>query len=639
MIRAGLAILAAAALALLAASTAEGEGWGRHAAISVPQTTVYTDQFCDPMGSPCAVYPGVASTAVAMNARGDVAASWARRRDNAEIEDVQAAIRPAGGTFTFPATIGSTNIYKPIWGKPTTSVGIDDAGNAIVVWPQEEGGISRVRASLRAAGGRFGPPITLSPPGEVIASNPRLVVGPRGHTIVAWTGSDASRIRYRSRPPGGSFAPTVTLATGTYILGLDVAINEAGAAVLSWTDDYGSYARVRPAGSATFAATRQLSSVRELGSAGVAQVVIDRQGRTTAVWHEGDGQIKARRLTAAGALGAGTETVNAARHVSIRTSVAANPAGTVVVAWEDCQREGGSGGPRIMCQIAASRSTPSSPFEPPSYVPGSLGATRVQVAVDSAGAATLLYANTVTVRIEPDGTMGTPRLFLRGDFGAGSRALATDGNRSIAVVLASLVPNLPHPQPEVARFVLYDGGPPRLTDLAVPRRVRRAKPVAMRTTVNDVNAVDVRWRFGDGATAAGPSVQHTYTRCGAYRVRVTARDNTANTTTRTRRLVVVAPRCRIRSRVVARFDVDGQRTTVTRLRVRGVPEGARVQARGPFGRRNVKRRGRTVNVLGTLKAHRTLRAGDRLVIRITKPGYIAKVVRFEIRSDRRPRKT
>jgi hypothetical protein len=149
----------------------------------------------------------------------------------------------------------------------------------------------------------------------------------------------------------------------------------------------------------------------------------------------------------------------------------------------------------------------------------------------------------------------------------------------------------------------------------------------------------ISWRFDDGRTATGPTVAHAYRRCDAFKVRVTARDDVGNAVTRTRRLLVVAPGCRIRSRLAPKWDVSGARTVVTRLKVRGVPKGAHVQARClgkrcPFKRHSAKRRSRTVNVF---RGKPVLRAGQTLEIRITKPGYIGKVVRYRIRTDHRPR--
>lgn len=54
-------------------------------------------------------------------------------------------------------------------------------------------------------------------------------------------------------------------------------------------------------------------------------------------------------------------------------------------------------------------------------------------------------------------------------------------------------------------------------------------PVIVRFTGNgydpDGSIVEYRWDFGDGTTAAGQSVTHTYTDAGTYQVTLTARDN------------------------------------------------------------------------------------------------------------------
>jgi Putative metal-binding motif len=94
----------------------------------------------------------------------------------------------------------------------------------------------------------------------------------------------------------------------------------------------------------------------------------------------------------------------------------------------------------------------------------------------------------------------------------------------------------------------------------------------------------------------------------------------------------------IRSDVSSGWKVVGARFTIRKLRVRGVPAGARVEFRCRGKRCPVRRvragrarRGR-VNVLPRLRRARTrFRAGQRLDVRITAPNRIGKVVRYRLR--------
>jgi hypothetical protein len=88
------------------------------------------------------------------------------------------------------------------------------------------------------------------------------------------------------------------------------------------------------------------------------------------------------------------------------------------------------------------------------------------------------------------------------------------------------------------------------------------------------------------------------------------------------------------------FQTQGALTKVIRLRVRDVPRGGSVQAlctgRGcPF--RSKRFDGTRVNVGKAFK--RRLRAGAKIEVRITAPGAIGKVVRYEMRRGKVPKTT
>jgi hypothetical protein len=98
---------------------------------------------------------------------------------------------------------------------------------------------------------------------------------------------------------------------------------------------------------------------------------------------------------------------------------------------------------------------------------------------------------------------------------------------------------------------------------------------------------------------------------------------------------------RVTATVAVGWTIRRGRTTITRLLVRGVPAGGRVEVRClgkrcPFKRKRAAhpRRGR-VNALKALGKRRTLRAGHTLEIRITRAGSIGRVVRWKMRTGNR----
>ena len=89
------------------------------------------------------------------------------------------------------------------------------------------------------------------------------------------------------------------------------------------------------------------------------------------------------------------------------------------------------------------------------------------------------------------------------------------------------------------RAQVLDVNAPTLT-ATVPATGTPGSALAMSAAASDVwGPVSVAWSFGDGATATGASVSHTYA-AGTYDVRVTATDGSGNTTTLTRTVTVAA---------------------------------------------------------------------------------------------------
>src|SRR3954452_427048 len=96
--------------------------------------------------------PGAGGVDVAVNSRGDTLVSWARR-DASDVTRVQAAFRPAGGSFSAPQTLGVTGSYLFGVLGDLIDAGLDDSGRAIVVWSDPTGSTAIAKASTRAPGG------------------------------------------------------------------------------------------------------------------------------------------------------------------------------------------------------------------------------------------------------------------------------------------------------------------------------------------------------------------------------------------------------------------------------------------------------------------------------------------------------
>ena len=586
---------------------------------------------------------------VAVNSRGDTVAAWTRR--DGSTQTVEAAIRPVGGGFGPPQTLGTTFSY--IFGLfgPLADAAIDDQGNAIVVWPEAVAGETVVRAATATPGGAFGGAFALSDTGQSAFGDPRVTMSRSGHTIVVWTLdlTPDTTVQFTQRPPGGSFSAPAGLSSGADADSARAAINDAGAAAVVWAIGATEIiqTRVRPAGAAAFVGAQDLSAGGQ--NAATPDVAIDAQGRATAIWARpngaGDTRTQARSLTDAGVVTGLVDEVSEVARDGSTPQVAIDGSNTAVAVWTDCATAGGD------CVVATAGRPFGASFGPvqPLSAPGDSNSAP-KIAIDSGGTAVVAWAQfgTGTSRIQ------TIRRSANGTFSGVEPVSAPTG---VALFPALAVDNAgstiagwayTRPSPDgndVAQVAVFDAGVPDFTNIAVPATGTRGQPIGMQASATDrYGGATIGWAFGDGATAGGGAVSHAYGSAGVFTVTVTAVDDAGNASSTTRTVQVANPIIRrIRSVVSTSWSVLGARTTIVRLLVRGVPKGARVRARClgkrcPFGRKTAKRRRNgTANLLKALGAKRVLRAGQTLEVRITNGGMIGKVVRYKIRAGKLPK--
>ena len=240
----------------------------------------------------------------------------------------------------------------------------------------------------------------------------------------------------------------------------------------------------------------------------------------------------------------------------------------------------------------------------------------------------------------------------------------------------------------------FDAAAPRFAAVSVPTSGRPGAALAMTAAASDRwTATTVRWSFGDGATATGPSVAHAYARPGVYTVGVTATDAVGNVATVTRAVQITAapgvdadgdgffrgtnpgqdcddgnarinpgatdvrgnrvdencdgrraPFLLVGATPKTTWSVLGSRLTLVELRVRGWAKGTKAELRcaGKGCKfKKVRVRGKpkrgVVNALKSLKGgKRTLRAGQTFEVRITRPKRIGRVSRYKLRANKIP---
>jgi hypothetical protein len=186
---------------------------------------------------------------VAFDAQGNALAIWTRS-DGTHLR-IQAAFRPAGGSFGAPQTI------SPAGGSASqfTEISVDAQGNALVVWDRSDGTHLRIQAAFRPAGGSFGAPQTISPNGQNASSRKLVMFDGLGNALVVWgeSGGTDGRIHAAFRPAGGSFGPPQSISDpGQNAFLSQLVVDAQGNALAVWERFDGTNPRVqvafRPAG-------------------------------------------------------------------------------------------------------------------------------------------------------------------------------------------------------------------------------------------------------------------------------------------------------------------------------------------------------------------------------------------------------
>jgi hypothetical protein len=275
---------------------------------------------------------------VTVDARGDAIAAWEGRFG------VEAAIKPVGGGWLAPQTVGTPRGEEP----EEPQVASDASGGAIVVAPiQAHGrGSTGIEGAVRPAGGTFSPPQTISYHREK-ALDPRIAMNSRGDAIVAWDVQvpTGCLIRAAFRSAGGAWGAPRTVPDGhEYCRGRHgVAIDERANAIVAWVAMRGSTMLVE---TAERDAKGRWSAQPVIGRAsavaeppGAPQVGMDARGDAIVVWMDpalvlGGRRTMWARIRPVGRGWGAKERIGDVAYES-SLSFAMNARGDALVVWED----------------------------------------------------------------------------------------------------------------------------------------------------------------------------------------------------------------------------------------------------------------------------------------------------------------
>jgi hypothetical protein len=280
------------------------------------------------------------ATQVDVNPRGDAIVAWSQSPPHALDGVLKYSIRPAGGSFSAPATLPG-----PI--TQDLTVVLDGDGGALFIGNEaSSSGLSKSHAVYRRPDGPFEQPVALDPVPDIRSA--ALAANRHGDVLIAWP--ENGRVRARERPAGGTFGAPEIVTTGNDIVpgeALRAVVNNAGDAAITFdpwwlvTRTHGGAfgpRQLRPPLADTLAMNERgdlalawvqparsvMAAYRPAGGTfglpmllGVAPFVIhggqqpplspalslDGAGTATAVWEDSDGEtvgMRARRFDAAG---------------------------------------------------------------------------------------------------------------------------------------------------------------------------------------------------------------------------------------------------------------------------------------------------------------------------------------------------
>lgn len=439
------------------------------------------------------------------------------------------------------------------FGVEQAQVGVDAAGNVTAVWLDA---YYDVYVRSHPAGGEWGPIQSLGTfGGGYGADEPlqlELLVAPNGRAVLL------TEVGLYDRAPG---ATEFTLAPDSSEV-RHVAMNAAGnVAAVSLGPDLSNHSQAISVRTRT--ASRPFGAPRPLGLAyyGYAfdpgdhtSVAITDNGTVAAIWQE-----------AAVDESAPDEAKPVGMNVAVRTPGSTFAAGT----WAATTRVGTGYDPLALAASStkiAVRWTDGSDFESTGtrreqVVPGASGPVEVSkpvgyirgleaISPTANGRAVTLeggYSYLPVIRAYTRSRTGEAFTGLQNVIAAtgtelyGYNALALDEQGNGYVAWTRRYPGSESTRPQfLVGVTAYDPVAPVLTSVtATPASA--GSPVAFAAAATDRMSVPkITWTFGDGTTASGDAVAHTYFKAGIYTARASAKDEAGNTTSWPKTIVVTA---------------------------------------------------------------------------------------------------
>ena len=455
---------------------------------------------------------------------------------------IRAMTRPFGGQWSASVPVsgsGASEVQPP-------QVAVNAHGDAVAVWSADIGGSTGVvRASRRPAGGQWSDPTVISE-GAVYDRDLDVAIDAQGNATAIWsefsTATSTFVVRSASRPSGGGWSDPVDFSKSALRNSARLAVDPQGNVTAIWLGD-GTLSpavvltKSRPAGGEWSSEPIALSSDDATVSAEAPQLAIDAQGNATVIWglHHfgGDDVVQTARRPAGSAWSAAIDLSDGRA-----PQVAVDPQGNATAIWELSSPSGSA--------VLSSGRTAAGSWSNPAPMASGDDAYDVGypwVAADPQGNVTAIWA-----RYNSTNVLAQATRHVAGSSSWNPAADLTVGRPITAVPAAGIDPQghvtmvwSSSEDPWSGSSSVFDPIGPTLGNVVAPATAIVGQQVDLSVNPSDPwSAVTVSWDFGDGQSASGAAVKHTYGSAGGRTVTITGTDAAGNTT-QTSRTITVDP--------------------------------------------------------------------------------------------------
>jgi hypothetical protein len=525
-------LLLALAAALFAPGSASGAAWvapqdvhvvnGRTTAQPIPQLGVDSlgnavlamaagkpgtgSQFVQvatrPVGgswSPVTELGGVLSgPSLAVDPAGNAVVVWADRSAGAPCSGnpcLHIATRPAGAS-AFAEITPITNATNDDYKDPSVALDRSGNGDALVTWHRTVNATApeSIQAVAGTVGGSWSAPANVPRPATETPDSTTAAIDATGRGVIVWvaiqtTGGCPCAVRGAFENTRGTWtarAPAAPTANTPFSTDISSAVDGQGNVTAAWAGYDAGGASVAQT-STWDSATATWGSVATLASGTAAEsftgphVVVASDGEAVAAWtHQASGAYTAESaVRSAGAWGA-PQGLDSATSTTVTPGLAIDGAGNATVLWRNA----------------------------------AAGAIRFAVHQHGGG-----FDRTGDAYLAPS---SQPAVAVADNAGHVHGAWAIDS--------------------ATVHTAVYDPVPPTVATFSPPALVALV-PSTFTLDASDIWSapVTINWQFGDGQTADGASVTHTYPSAGLVQSRITATDSAGNQSAQTSSLQIADP--------------------------------------------------------------------------------------------------